>query len=67
MKNFLSMLHKHQAGIFFGIVALLVGCENREKEVVSRPPNVVLIFTDDQGYNDVGVFGAQDIATPNLD
>lgn len=30
-------------------------------------PNVILIFTDDQGFNDVGVFGATDISTPNLD
>jgi arylsulfatase len=32
-----------------------------------RKPNIVLIFTDDQGYGDVGVFGADDIATPHLD
>ena len=31
------------------------------------PPNVVIIFTDDQGYEDVGVFGGPDIETPNLD
>ncbi len=30
-------------------------------------PNVVIIFTDDQGYADVGVFGAKGFATPNLD
>lgn len=30
-------------------------------------PNVVLIFTDDQGYGDVGCFGATGFATPNLD
>jgi len=32
-----------------------------------RLPNVVIIFTDDQGYQDVGCFGSPDIKTPNLD
>ena len=32
-----------------------------------RPPNVVVIFTDDQGYSDVGCFGAKGFETPNLD
>jgi arylsulfatase A-like enzyme len=31
------------------------------------PPNVVIIFTDDQGYADVGCFGAKGFTTPNLD
>src|SRR5437660_3456807 len=30
-------------------------------------PNIVIIFTDDQGYADVGVFGAKGFVTPNLD
>lgn len=30
-------------------------------------PNIVFIFTDDLGYGDIGVYGATDIATPNID
>ncbi len=30
-------------------------------------PNLVLIFTDDQGYHDLGCFGAEDIRTPHID
>jgi arylsulfatase A len=32
-----------------------------------RKPNFVVLFTDDQGYQDVGCFGAPKIKTPNLD
>lgn len=30
-------------------------------------PNFIVILTDDQGYGDIGCFGANDIATPNID
>ena len=33
----------------------------------AKHPNVVLILTDDQGYADVGCFGAHGFQTPNLD
>ncbi len=32
-----------------------------------RPPNVVLIMTDDQGWGDVGIHGNKQLDTPHLD
>ncbi len=37
------------------------------QEEPSRKPNVVIIFMDDQGYQDVGCFGSPHIRTPSLD
>src|SRR5438046_733695 len=38
-----------------------------EGQVSRRPPNFVIIFADDQGYADIGCYGAQGFQTPNLD
>ena len=32
-----------------------------------RPPNVILLFTDDQGAVDVNCYGSKDLHTPNMD
>ncbi len=64
------MKHLNFNGIVFFVLLLMLSCKETKVETKSeetQSPNVVLIFTDDQGYNDVGVFGASDIKTPNLD
>lgn len=30
-------------------------------------PNIIIVFTDDQGYGDLGSYGAEDFDTPNID
>ncbi|MCA9039231.1 MAG: sulfatase-like hydrolase/transferase, partial [Planctomycetaceae bacterium] len=32
-----------------------------------KPPNIVLIVSDDQGYRDLGCFGSEEVLTPHLD
>ncbi|MBI4624274.1 MAG: sulfatase [Verrucomicrobia bacterium] len=49
----------------FILAALL--CSRALAATAAQLPNIVIIFTDDQGYADVGVFGAKGFQTPNLD
>ena len=48
--------------LLFSAVFLVVAAEMH-----AASPNVVIILTDDQGYADVGVFGAKGFSTPHLD
>ncbi|MGE4489786.1 MAG: sulfatase [Kiritimatiellales bacterium] len=48
----------------FGLSSLLVGAASAQSV---QKPNVIIILTDDLGYQDIGCFGASSIKTPNLD
>jgi len=46
------------------VVASLGCCSAAAAE---RPPNILLIVSDDQGYRDLGCFGSEEVKTPHLD
>jgi len=52
-------------GTFLGAAAFLAGCKDRQRLAQARP-NVLVIFTDDQGMNDVSAYNG-DIPTPHMD
>lgn len=71
MANTTSFLHCRAGGaaafILLIAASLPVVSESSQAKERSARPNIVLIFTDDQGYSDVGVFGAKGFKTPNID
>tara|TARA_B100001250_G_scaffold116254_1_gene98563 strand:- start:5185 stop:7125 length:1941 start_codon:yes stop_codon:yes gene_type:complete len=59
------MAHIHNQFLNFflcSVIFLFITCENRDKT-----PNIIIIFTDDQGYGDLGCYGAEGFETPNID
>ena len=60
----------HQAKLLclfiLSLTSLMQVCDSCLAEVLGRP-NIVIIYPDDEGYGDVGVFGAKGYKTPNLD
>ena len=50
-----------------GVMAsVLGGCAIAQKKM-QQQPNFIVIFIDDQGYQDLGCFGSPNIKTPNID
>ena len=51
-------------------LALAIGalaCSPQPEEKAAKQPNFIIVFADDQGYGDLGVFGATDFKTPRID
>ena len=52
---------------FAGVMTAIHSCSESVSENDMSKPNIVLIFTDDMGYGDIGVYGATGFQTPHLD
>ena len=64
----------HNPIYLFSFLLTLVGftsCETKKEEIATAEtpskPNIVLIFADDMGYGDLGVYGATHWKAPDLD
>src|SRR5580692_1442762 len=58
---------KHQALILAAMLAAIGSGLAGVAQAAALKPNIVIILTDDQGYADVGKFGAEGFTTPNID
>jgi len=61
-RQFLKKAGASISALTLGSLAGLSSCLKTK-----RDPNIVLIFTDDQGYHDLGCYGAKKFETPNVD
>lgn len=50
-----------------GVIILSAICAGSLMASSLSPPNIIIIFNDDQGYQDLGVYGSPDIKTPRVD
>ena len=58
--SWLGLVNGFQVAAALVALMICIGCR-------PPPPNIVLIVTDDQGYQDLGSYGAEGFSTPHLD
>ncbi len=52
----------------FTVALLAFGCVISSRSAAEqRPPNILFILVDDQGYYDLGCYGATEVKTPRID
>lgn len=64
------MIHLLRPSIFFLLALHFLTCTAPEPPADARTtdkPNVIIIFTDDQGSVDMGAYGTTDVQTPHMD
>ena len=59
LKKFLTIL--------LTAACLCIAGQAQAAPAAAAKPNIVIVFVDDMGYGDIGVFGAKGYTTPNID
>ncbi len=49
------------------LITLCFSCNSSITEDTVEKPNIIILYADDVGYGDVGIYGAQGVETPNID
>lgn len=71
--NFSNLFSRHAFHLFIFIAlsvtfTLFKGCSRESDQYVhTMKPNIIIIYADDVGYGDLGVYGSELIPTPHLD
>ena len=65
--GYLRKLARHAFTACLSFSALALAGQGVSAAASKEAPNFIVILTDDLGYGDIGAFGAEKIATPNLD
>ncbi|MEM6656257.1 MAG: sulfatase-like hydrolase/transferase, partial [Planctomycetota bacterium] len=75
----MTLFHDHRrsasaviASFVIGIAASAAAVANAADTDAAEPvtvdkPNIVFVLADDQGFGDLGCYGSETIATPNID
>jgi arylsulfatase A len=65
--NFQESTAMHKTGHSLAALIFLAAISSLVLATEERPPNVIVILTDDQGTIDANCFGAKDLVTPGID